>query len=276
MFADTHFYHRTIRRCVVAFGNMFNQIQLVKYEKNTFTEVERITVPISYSANENYAQRLLGNPDLPPAIQIKLPRMSFELTDVRYDPDRKLSTLGEECAVVNGVTKTVPTPVPYDLGFELNIYVRNMEDGTQIIEQILPYFNPEYTMAMTYIDEMGLTKNVPLILDNISHSMDYEGNNETVRMVTWRLTFTMKAYFYGPVSPNNRGLIRTVHANTYLMSTATEYNESTGEYEDTTTSNTLAYGIVVTPSPNTANPDDAYGFDTVITDYVDTDSNTNI
>ena len=272
MFANTHFYHRTIRRCVVAFGNMFNQIQLIKYEKGTFNEVERITVPIAYASNENYAQRLLGNPELPSAVQIKLPRMSFEMTDIAYDSARKLSSLNEECAVVNGVTKSVPNPTPYDIGFELNIYVINMEDGTQILEQILPYFNPEYTMAMTYIDEMQLSKNVPLVLNSVQHSNEYEGDNQTVRMVTWTLRFTMKAYFYGPVK-GNRSIIRQVNANSHIITTSGPlYNAANGQYE-TVEANTLAYTITVTPDPSNANPDDAYGFDVMITDHVDTESN---
>jgi len=247
MFVNTHFYHRTIRRCVVAFGNLFNQITLVKYARGTFDEIERITVPISYSGNENYAQRILGNPEIPTAVQIKLPRMSFEITDITYDPSRKLSSFEEECSIVNGVRSTVNSPTPYNIGFELNIYVRNMEDGTQIVEQILPYFNPDYTFAMTYIDEMNLVKNTPILLESVSHSNGFEGDSETVRYVTWRLTFTMKTYLYGPVT-GGRSIIRTAHANTWIMG-----------------ANTPASMITVTPDPVTANSaNEAYGFDTII------------
>jgi len=253
MFNNVHFYHRTIRRCVVAFGNLFNQITLVKYAKGSFQEFERITVPISYSGNENFAQRLLGNPDLPAAVQIKLPRMSFEIAGISYDPSRKLSSFNEECATVNNVRYTVPSPTPYNIQFELNIYVRNMEDGTQIVEQILPYFNPDYTLAMTYVDEMNLVKNTPIILDDISHTNGFEGDRETVRYVNWRLTFTMKTYMYGPVS-GPRDLIRHVTANTYNLGA-------------NTANNLPFFTITVEPDPITAGPDDAYGYDTQITEY---------
>lgn len=257
MFNNVHFYHRTLRRCVVAFGNLFNQIILVKYAKGTFDEIERITVPISYSGNENFAQRLLGNPDIPTAVQIKLPRMSFEMTGISYDPSRKMSSFNDECATINGVKSTVQSPTPYNIQFELNIYVRNMEDGTQIVEQILPYFNPDYTLAMTYIDEMNLVKNTPIILDEITHSNGFEGDRETVRYVNWRLTFTMKTYMYGPVSP--RSLIRQVNANTYVVGTDTDFADAPD-----LAANTSFMSITVKPDPINADPDDAYGFDTVI------------
>lgn len=263
MFQDVHFYHRTIRRCVVAFGNLFNQITLVKYAKGTFDEIERITVPISYSANENYAQRILGNPDIPTAVQIKLPRMSFEMIGLSYDPSRKLSSLEEECATVNGEKVTVPSPSPYNIQFELNIYVRNIEDGTQIIEQILPYFNPDYTLAMKYIDEMNLVKNTPIILDEITNTNGFEGDNETVRYVNWRLTFTMKTYLYGPVS-SGRSIIRQVNANTYGVPIGTDFADAPD-----LRANTSRMMITVTPDPLNANPDDAYGFDTLIETYPD-------
>src|ERR1700747_3522623 len=131
---STHFYHKTIRRCVVAFGNMFNEIVLVKYENGSFNELSRVTVPLSYSGNENFAQRLYGNPDLPTAVQIKLPRMSFEMMDIAYDPSRKLSIFNTECGpgANNNVENVIYSGAPYNVYFDLDIYVRNIEDGAQI------------------------------------------------------------------------------------------------------------------------------------------------
>jgi hypothetical protein len=236
----------------------------VKYAKGTFEEFERITVPISYSGNENFAQRLLGNPDIPTAVQIKLPRMSFEMTGISYDPSRKISSFNEECATLaDGSRSTVQSPTPYNIMFELNIYVRNMEDGTQIIEQILPYFNPDYTLAMTYVDEMNLVKNTPIILDEITHSNGFEGDRETVRYVNWRLTFTMKTYMYGPVN-DSRSIIRQVNANTYGIPISVDFADAP-DYR----ANTSRMMITVTPDPPNANPDDAYGFDTLIETYPD-------
>lgn len=252
MFKHQHFYHRIIRRAVVAFGNMFNQIELVRYEKGTFNEIDRITVPIAYAQSENYAKRLNEHDELPAAVQVKLPRMAFQMTGLRYAPERKLSSMNEECVIVNGKKKTVPTPVPYDLSFRLNIYVRNTEDGTQIVEQILPNFTPSYTFAMTYIDEMNLVRNVPLTLDSVDEYVDYEGPAGQARSIMWELTFTMGVYFYGKVNDDAGKLIREVHANTFIWdgkSTNLEHHTSL-----------LAQEMTVTPDPFDAGPDDDYGF----------------
>lgn len=218
MLSNTHFYHRTIRRNVIAFGNMFNDITMVKYKKNTYDEVERLKVPLSYAGKENYISRFLRDPDLKGTVQVVLPRMSFEMTGITYDPSRKLSNYSNQFDKIAGnigSVSVVPSGTPYNLDFELNIYVRNVEDGTQIVEQILPYFNPDYTLSMFFLDNPAVKRDVPIILNSVSYMPSYEGDEETARMLIWTLNFTVKTYFFGNVS--NAKIIRKAVANTYYL-----------------------------------------------------------
>ena len=179
------------------------------------TEIERIKVPIAYSSKEKYYTRFRTDPDLNRPVQVVLPRMSFELVGFEYDATRKQNSL-----LRSGVKKNNSTTassqymsVPYNLTFELVIYTRNVDDGTHIIEQILPYFNPDYTVTVNAIPELGFLKDIPITLNSVDNTVDYEGNFDVVRFVTWTLNFTMKANYYGPVA--NTSIIRTVYANIF-------------------------------------------------------------
>jgi hypothetical protein len=214
LLSNRTFYFQLTRKYVVAFGTLFNNIGLIKRNRETGEEIERLKVPILYAHKEKYFTRLNADPDLFKAIQISLPRMSFELTGMTYDPSRKQNSL-LRTSKPNTATKVSSQymGVPYDLEFELNIYARNIDDGTHIIEQILPYFNPDYTVSVNVIPEIGFLKDVPVILNSVTSSVEYEGNYDLVRYVTWRLTFTMKANFYGPISTSS--IIREVDTNIY-------------------------------------------------------------
>src|SRR5260221_11431617 len=155
------FYFRTVRKTIVAFGNLFKDITLIKYTTDTQTEQSRITVPISYSSKENFITRLLDNPGLAKAVEITLPRMSFEMIGIQYNAARKLSAFNSSFIKTTGsAVKQQYQGVPYDLRFQLYIYVRNIEEGTQIVEQILPFFNPDYTLSVNQVPEMGITRDV--------------------------------------------------------------------------------------------------------------------
>jgi hypothetical protein len=212
------FYYRTIRRNVIAFGSIFNNIEMIKYAANTTTEISRINVPLTYAGKEDFLTRLLGNQDLHKPTQILLPRMSFEMTNIAYDPTRKLSSYLSSSSGISGSSTAANKQyqgVPYNLDFELNLYVRNVEDGTQIIEQILPFFNPDYTISMSFVDEMNITRDVPIILEDIKYEPSYQGPAETtVRTLIWTLTFKMKTYFFGPISTSS--IIRTAIANSHF------------------------------------------------------------
>lgn len=216
MLNSTHYYHRITRKMVVLFGTMFNNVKLKRYNKEGTTEIERITVPLTYSSKEKFYVRITQDPDLARDIQIVLPRMAFELTAITYDPLRKNSTFVEQFTVKDNDEISRITRTPYNFEFSLYIFVRNVEDGTQIVEQILPYFAPDYTLSATLVD--GITTDLPIILQSVSQDITNDtGEADQLRTIVWTLTFTMKGYLYGPTT--NSKLIRQVTANTFFYNT---------------------------------------------------------
>lgn len=200
-------YNRIIRKMVVAFGNLFNDITLIRYNKD-LTEQERLIVPIAYAPKELYVMRLEEDPDLDKKVQMTLPRISFEMTDLKYDATRKTNTNIKTFAQTPTGVVSQYNPVPYDFHFSLYIYIRNIEDGAQIIEHILPYFTPDYTVKVNLIPEMGTVKEIPVILNDATQDITYEGGKEwEPRMIIWTLTFTVKGFIFGGISPTG-GLIK--------------------------------------------------------------------
>jgi len=208
-------YHRIIRKLVVGFGSLFDNISLTRYKADG-TEDRKIKVPIIYSPKEKYVARLIGDPDLNKKVQITLPRMSFDLISMEYDQSRKQIT-NQKVSAPSGAPNTkltVYNPVPYNFEFSLYIYVRNIEDGTQIIEHILPYFTPEYTIKLNLVPTMGIVKEVPVTLNSVNYNIEYEGLQDSdARVVIWTLNFTAKAFVYGSYSEGK--IIKS--ANTNIM-----------------------------------------------------------
>ena len=217
MLSNQHFYHRITRKMVVAFGTMFNNIRLVRYDKAGTTEIERITVPLSYADKEKFYKRITQDPELTKEVAITLPRMGFNLDSITYDPLRKTSNFVNSFSQSPGGNLQSTKATPYNFNFTLSIYVRNVEDGTQIVEQILPYFNPDYTLSMALTNVPTLKNEVPLILESVNQNMQSNGIPDDTRVITWDLSFTMKGYLYGPVS--NTSMIRTATANTFFYNT---------------------------------------------------------
>lgn len=198
-------YNRAIRKLVVGFGNLFNNITLVRYNPDE-TEQQRFLVPIAYAGKEKYAQRLAFDPDLDKKASMSLPRMSYEMTGLDYDASRKQNTNFKTFAKTSVGVKSQYNPVPYNFDFSLYIYVRNIEDGTQIIEHILPFFTPDYTIKLNLIPEMGIVKEIPILLNKATHEIEYEGDRDSdTRMVIWTLNFTVKGFIFGQTS--STGLI---------------------------------------------------------------------
>ena len=198
-------YNRAIRKLVVGFGNLFNNITLVRYNPDE-TEQQRFLVPIAYAGKEKYAQRLAFDPDLDKKAGMSLPRMSYEMTGLDYDASRKQNTNFKTFTKTSVGVKSQYNPVPYNFDFSLYIYVRNIEDGTQIIEHILPFFTPDYTIKLNLIPEMGIVKEIPILLNRATHEIEYEGDRDSdTRMVIWTLNFTVKGFIFGQTS--STGLI---------------------------------------------------------------------
>ena len=213
MFSSSHFYHRIIRKMVVAFGTLFNDIRLVRYNKAGTIEIERIIVPLQYAQKEKFYQRITQDPELTREVQLTLPRMSFELTNVTYDPLRKRNLFSESFSAESATTIKALRTTPYDFEFTLNIYARNVEDATQIVEQILPYFNPDYTMTIDFLGLSDQKTDIPFILQSVNQNVQDEGAPDPIRLITWSLVFLAKGYMYGPIV--SREIIRKVTANTF-------------------------------------------------------------
>lgn len=193
-------YNRVIRKIIVAFGNLFDSIPLVKYNSDN-TEAERVMVPIAYAAKELYVKRLEEDLTLDKKVQTTLPRLSFEMTGLSYNSDRKQNTNIKNYAQTTEGVLGQYNPVPYDFDFSLYLYTRNIEDAHQILEHILPYFTPDYTLKLNLIPEMGIVKQIPIILNDVSSDIRYEGNRDSeTRIVIWTLTFKVKGFIFGKSS----------------------------------------------------------------------------
>lgn len=250
MLQNRHFYHRTIRKVVVAFGTLFNNIQLIRYTKDLSQEKERFRVPLSYGSKEKYITRLFSDPNLIKSVSIVVPRISFELTGISYDPGRKqISTIRNFSANNSTRLNTQFVPIPYNFDFSMSIYVRNTEDGTQILEQILPYFTPDFNVTVDFIPGMDQKYDLPIILNSVNTTTDYEGDFSSTRYITWDLDFTAKGYIWP--SLNTGKYIRQANTNIIISQDPTNYTES---------ANSLISELKTTPSPITAEPDDEFGF----------------
>jgi len=200
----TYFYNETIRRSVSIFGTLFNNIK-VKKTKSDGTVLTEQLVPISYGPKQKFLQRLAEEPNLTDGnrTQISLPRMAFQVTGFEYDQARQQNKLIRHAKTTlesNGEDRKFQyNPAPYNLNFTLSVLAKNMSDALQITEQILPYFQPEYTVTMKMIDSMSDVRDVPIILNSVSMDDQFEGTFEERRVIEFNLEFTMKLYFFGPV-----------------------------------------------------------------------------
>ena len=213
---NNEFYHETIRRYVIVFGTMFND--MVVHRRNAAgTIVKRLKVPIAYGPRAKFLSRIKQDPTLTKPDAISLPRMSFQIVGYNYDPARKLQTVGQmRGAVANtSVNGVVYNPVPYNIDFELSIYVLNAEDGTMLIEQILPFFTPEWTNTMKLVDDIDLRMDVPVVLNTINTEDTYEDAYENRRTIIHTLNFTMKGYIFGPVK--NKDVILIANTRTFVI-----------------------------------------------------------
>jgi len=205
------FYNRMIRKLTVAFGDLFNNITLVRYNPD-LTEQERFIVPLDYATKELYVMRLQGDPNLDKKVMMTLPRMSYEMNGLKYDASRKQITNIKQFHQNASLVNSQYVPVPYDFDFSLYLYVRNIEDGNQIIEHILPFFAPDYTIKVNMIPEMGIIKEVPIVLDSTNYEVTFEGDRDSdTRMIIWILNFTVKGFIFGATS--TAGLIKTSITN---------------------------------------------------------------
>ena len=212
----------------------------------------------SYGPTQKFLARLEQQAELNKPVQITLPRMSFEMTSIQYDPTRKAGITQAFKASDGTNLKKVYMPVPYNIGFELNLLTKLNDDALQIVEQILPYFQPSFTLTVDLVDSIGEKRDIPLTLDNISFQDDYEGDFSTRRSLIYTLSFTAKTYLFGPVADTTDGLIRKVQVDYYSGT------------ETTTAKREMRYTVV--PDPITAGPADDFGFSETLDFFQDSKS----
>lgn len=200
-----YFYHEIIRKTVIAFGTLFNKIQIRKTD-DSGNVVSVIEVPLAYGPTQKFLARLEQSPDLNKPFQMNLPRMSFEISGINYDSRRKTTAtqtfLSHSISDKSDIRKAY-MPVPYDIDFELSIMTKQNDDMLQVIEQILPYFQPSYNLSVDLIESIGEKRDIPIILNSINMQDDYEGDFSTRRALIYTLRFTAKTYLFGPVSTDN-------------------------------------------------------------------------
>jgi hypothetical protein len=250
----TYFYHEIIKKTIVSFGTLFNEIY-IRHRNQEGDTVDQIKVSLAYGPRQKFLSRLEQQEKLNKPIAMTLPRMSFEMTSIQYDSTRKSGVTQTFKASDGQNLKKVYLPVPYNIGIELNILTKLNDDALQIIEQILPYFQPAFNITIDLIDSIGEKKDIPIILDNISFQDDYEGDLSTRRSLIYTLSFTAKTYLFGPIADTTDGLIRKVQVDMY-----TDTNIQTATRE-------LRYTVV--PDPIDAEPGDDFGFSENIEDFND-------
>ena len=240
------FYHETIRKIIIAFGTTFNNIQLVRKD-NDGNITQSMKVPLAYGPQQKWLVRLNEDADLSKQVAITLPRIGFEIQNLSYDPARKLNRVQKFKKIKTGKSNTLESqfmPVPYNLSVQLYVMAKQSDDALQIVEQILPFFQPDYTLTINDMADMGIKRDVPIVLNSISYEDNYQGDFETRRALIYTLDFTAKFYLYGPVTSSS--VIKTVQVDQYA------------DVPDNSPRREQRYKV--TPKPASADADDDFGF----------------
>ena len=216
------YYHQTIRKYVAVFGTLFNDLNIERTNASG-TVTEKVKIPLAYGPKQKWLLAMSDTTASRKVTATRSPRMGFALTSVDYDSVRKLNTVGKNWAANSSLSTTTTllsqfNPVPYNFAFDLFILVKNAEDGTQILEQILPYFTPEFTVTVNTIPDMGIKADIPIVLNSSSVADEYEGDLATRRTITWTLSFTLKGYIYPDIKSSS--IIKTVEVNFRIPATA--------------------------------------------------------
>lgn len=241
-----HFYHATMRKSVAVFGTLFNNISVIRQD-GSGNVLNQIKVPLAYGPKQKWLARI--DQQTEESMAIKLPRMAFEITSITSDLNQKLSKRTSIIESTDDPTqkRTIKQIAAYDIGMQLNIMAKNQDDGLQILEQILPYFQPEYTVSVKPVTGYDFKQDVPVILTGVNITDDYEGDLTTRRVLVYTLDFTMKVKFFGPTS--NQGVIREINIDFNNNISGTEILEE----------------MQLTIDPPTADQDDDYTINVTIT-----------
>ena len=219
----SYFYHQILRRTVIGFGTLFNNIE-IRHKSDAGNEESRLKVPLAYGPMQKFLAKVEQQRDLAGRPAITLPRLSFEMTGISYDPVRKASvtqTFRTNTGAKITESKKVFMPVPYNVSFQLSIATKTNDDMLQIMEQILPYFQPALNITINLVDSIGEKRDVPIVIETINMSDDYEGSFDTRRAMITTITFTAKTYLFGAIADTPEGLIKKVQVD-YMLDTDRE------------------------------------------------------
>ena len=250
----TYSYHEIIKKTVIGFGTLFNNIEL---RRTSGSKTEVMKVPLAYGPKQKFLARLKAVGDLTSKdqVQITLPRISFEIQGIQYDASRKVSpTQYIRHTQSDGDNVKSYMPIPYNINFELAILAKNQDDSLQILEQILPHFQPSFNITLNLIPELGEKRDYPITLNSIDYDDQYEGDYDSRRTLIYTLQFTAKTFLYGPVQSSEGELIRKA-----IVDYAT----------DTKLSAPREVRYTVTPDPLDADPDDNFGFNELKAEFTD-------
>ena len=239
------FYHETLRKCIVGFGTLFNDIHIIRKDSSGNT-IQSMKVPLAYGAKQKFLTRLREDPSLTKTVAITLPRIGFEIGQIAYDSTRKLNKIQKvkKAGSAGNKVDTQYMPVPYNIDFELYCMSKNSDDALQIVEQILPYFQPDYTITINDIVQMSSKRDVPIVLTGITYEDNYAGDWTERRAIIYTMSFTAKCYLYGPVISGQ--VVTKVQVDQYTdSSTAAPKREQR---------------LTVTPDPVSAGMDEDFGF----------------
>jgi hypothetical protein len=250
------FYNQSFRKLIIAFGQIFNNI-VIQRTNSTGGVTARIKVPLAYAPKEKFLVRLDQQANLESReFATTLPRMGFEIKGLTYDASRKLTRVQKYSKVKSGEDGEKMnynyTPVPYNIAMNLYIFTATAEDGLQIVEQILPYFQPDYTVTINAVPDLNIKRDIPIVLGNITYEDSYDESFTNRRAVIYTISFTAKTYLFGPM--NNQKVIKEVQTDIGT---------------DTDSPLTREERIVIVPNPSSADADDDFGFTTTISFFND-------
>ena len=257
MLGNRQFYHETVRSIIVGFGTLFNDIHVVR-KNNSGVVTQSMKVPLAYGPKQKWLTRLDADAGLDSKVAITLPRMGFEIQNLTYDPARKLNRVQKFKKVKSSASNsnkldTQFMPVPYNLNVQLYVMAKNSDDALQMVEQILPYFQPDYTLTIKDMPEMGVARDIPIVLNSINYEDSYRGDYAERRAIMYTLDFTTKFYLYGPVTSSK--VIKTVQVDQYT------------DLPDVSPTREQRY--TATPNPTSADADDDFGFNETTSFYQD-------
>ena len=257
MLGNRQFYHETVRNIIVGFGTLFNDIHVVR-KNNSGAITQSMKVPLAYGPKQKWLARIDQDAGLDSKVAITLPRMGFEIQNLTYDPARKLNRVQKFKKVKSSASNsnkldTQFMPVPYNLNIQLYAMAKHSDDALQMVEQILPYFQPDYTLTIKDMPEMGVARDIPIVLNSINYEDNYKGDYAERRAIMYTLDFTTKFYLYGPVTSSK--VIKTVQVDQYT------------DLPDVSPTREQRY--TASPNPTSADADDDFGFNETTSFYQD-------